>query len=246
MVEGADGLAGGFYPQVVCQVEGLDGIIKCGGAIVGSTGSVGQGVRVDSGLRSIIVDVGGEGSLLSVFTASVSLLATTVCAASLSLGRSVSACTTIEPALLLLLLLLGKLGVSQLALHSAKLVGLWALTTAASSAFLLERESGGLDDTFWLQILDLVGGCLAEDLCYDLHSRRELAEDNHCLHRGRKVEASVFEIGEVAEHLRNHGSRMGASRDGHREELAKLSIGGADTGCAKIIFEVVPDLLNSG
>jgi len=44
MVEGADGLAGGLHPQVVCQIEGFDGIIKCRGAIVGSTRSVGQGI----------------------------------------------------------------------------------------------------------------------------------------------------------------------------------------------------------
>jgi len=86
----------------------------------------------------------------------------------------------------LLLLLLGKLGVSRLALHSAKLVGLWALTTAASGTFLLEREHGGLDDSFWLQVLNLIGGHLAENLSYDLHSRRELAEDDHCLHGAGK------------------------------------------------------------
>ena len=91
-----------------------------------------QGVRVDSRLRSIIVDICSEGGLLSIFVASASLLATTTSAASLSLGRSVSARTAVGPALLLLLLL-GKLGVSRLALHSAKLVGLWALTTAAMS-----------------------------------------------------------------------------------------------------------------
>jgi len=100
MVEGVDGLAGGLHPQAVCQIEGLDGIIKCGGAKVGSTGGVGQGARVDGGLRSIIVDISSEGSLLGIFMVSVSLLATTTSAASLSLGRSVSARTTVGPALL--------------------------------------------------------------------------------------------------------------------------------------------------
>jgi len=120
MVEGADGLAGGLYPQAVRQVEGLNSIIECGRAIVGGTGGVGQGTRVDGGLRSIIVDVGSEGGLLSIFAASASLLATAACAASLSLGRSVSARTAVGPALLLLLLplgllllLLGELGVSR-------------------------------------------------------------------------------------------------------------------------------------
>jgi len=132
-------------------------------------------MRVDGGLRSIVVDISGEGSLLSVLTSSASLLAASASVASLSLGRSISAHTTVGPTFLLLLLLLGEFGDHQLALHSAKLVGLWALTTAVSSALLLEREHGGLDDTFWLQILDFVQGCLAEYLHYDLHSRRELA-----------------------------------------------------------------------
>jgi len=173
LVEGADGLAGGFYPQAVCQVEGLNSIIECGGAEVGSTGGVSQGVRVDSRLRSIIVDVSGKSGLLGSFASSTSFLATSASAASLSLGRSVSARTAVGPALLLLLL--GKLGVSWLALHSAKLVGLGALTTAASGAFLLKRERGSLHNTFRFEILDLVGGHLTENLSYDIHSRRELA-----------------------------------------------------------------------
>jgi len=37
---------------------------------------------------------------------------------------------------------------------------------------------------------------------------------------------------------------MGAGRDGHREELAKLSIGGTDTGGAETLLEVVPDLFD--
>jgi len=104
---------------MVCQVEGLNCVIESRGAVVGSTRSVGQGARVDGGLRSIVVDVGSKGSLLSIFTASTSLLAASASAASLSLGRSVSAHTVVGPTLLLLL---GKLGVSQLVLHSAKLM----------------------------------------------------------------------------------------------------------------------------
>jgi len=38
---------------------------------------------------------------------------------------------------------------------------------------------------------------------------------------------------------------MGASGDGSQEELAKLSIGRTDTGGAKTLLEVVPDLLDS-
>jgi len=244
VVEGVDGLAGGLYPQAVCQIKGLDGIIKCRGAVVGSTGSVGQGTRVNGGFRSIIVDISSKGGLLGIFAVSASLLATTVCAASLSLGRSISARTAIGPALLLLLLL-GKFGVSWLVLHSTKLIGLGALITTTGGTFLLKGEHGCLDDPFQLQILDLVGGRLAEYLHYNLHSRRELAEDNHGLHGGRKVEASVLEVCEVAQHLGYRRSGMGASGNGSREELAKLSIGGTDTGSTKALLEVVPDLLYS-
>ena len=197
---------------------------------------MGQGMRVNSRFGSIIVDIGGEGSLLHIFAVSASLLATMACVASLSLGRSISAHTAVGPALLLLLLLLGEFGVSRLVLYSAKLVGLRALTTTVSSTFLLEREHGSLDDTFWLQVLNLIWGHLAEYLCYYLHSRRELAEDNHCLHWGREVETSVFEIREVAQHLGYRRSRMGASRNGSRKELAQLSIGRTDTRGAETLF----------
>jgi len=154
--------------------------------------------------------------------------------ASLSLGRSVSARTAVGPTLLLLLL--GELWVSRLALHSAKLVGLWALTTAASSAFLLEREHGGLYYSFRLQILDLIWRCLTENLSYNLHGRRELTKNDHALHGGREIETSVFEVREVAEHLGNRRSGMGASGNGSREELAKLSVSRADTGGTKTLF----------
>ena len=51
MVEGADCLAGGLYPQTVCQIKGPDSIIVSEQAIVGGTGGVCQGTRVDSGHR---------------------------------------------------------------------------------------------------------------------------------------------------------------------------------------------------
>jgi len=102
----------------------------------------------------IIVDVGGKGGLLGSFAMSASLLATSASVVSLSLGGSISTCTAIGPALLLLLL--GKLRVSGLALYSAKLVGLWALTATTSGTFLLKREHGHLDDSLWLQVLDLI------------------------------------------------------------------------------------------
>jgi len=154
LVESVDGLAGGLYPQAVCQIEGLDSIIECRGAEVGSTRGVSQGTRVDCRLWFIIVDVSGKGGLLGVLVTSTSLLAAMAHAATLSLGRSISACTTVGPALLLLL---GKLGVSWLALHSVKLVGLWALTTTVGrGTFLLKREPGGLDDPIRFQGFDLI------------------------------------------------------------------------------------------
>jgi len=134
--------------------------------------------------------------------------------------------------------------VSWLALHSAKLIGLRALTTATSSTFLLKREHGGLHDTFRLQVLDLIQRHLTKNLSYNLHSGRELAKNDHCLHGGVKIKASIFEISEVAQHLRNCRSGMGASGDGGREELAKLSVSRTDTGGAETLLEVIPDLLN--
>ena len=104
---------------------------------------MGQGVWVNGGYRAIlIVDVGGKFSILGTLTMSARLLAAMAVAASLSLGRSISAATAVGPALLLLLplgllLLLGELWVRLLALHSAKLVGLWGLSAGATGGALL-------------------------------------------------------------------------------------------------------------
>jgi len=86
---------------------------------------------------------------------------------------------------------------------------------------------------------------LAENLSYDLHGRRELAKDDHRLHRGREIEASVFEISEVAQHLGYRRSGMGASGNGSQKELAKLSVSRTDTGGTETLLEVVPHLLYS-
>ena len=210
----------------VCQVKGLDGIIEGGGTIIGGTSGVGQGTRVNGGNWAIlIVDIGSKLSILGPFAMSMGLLTTMAAVTTLSLGRSISAATAVGPALLLLL---GKLGVHLLVLHSTKFVGLRGLAASTvGHALLLERESRRLDDTIGFQSLDFTGQGLTQNLCYDLHSRRELAENDHGLHIRRKLEASVFEVGEVAEHFRNGGSRMGASRDGRRQELTKFSIGRA-------------------
>ena len=122
---------------------------------------MGQGAWVNGGYRAIlIVDIGGKFSVLGALTTSARLLAAMAVVASLSLGRSVSTATAVGPALLLLLplgwlLLLGELWVHLLALHSAKLVGLWGPSTgAARGTLLLKRESCCFDDPIWLESLD--------------------------------------------------------------------------------------------
>ena len=210
-----DGLAGGLHPQAVHQVKSFDSIIKCGRAIVGRTSGMGQDTQVNSGDWAIlIVDIGGKLGILGTLTTSAHLLAAMAVVASLSLGRSISAATAIGPTLLL-----GELWVCLLALHSAKLIGLWGLTTGAMrGALLLKGEGSHFDDSIGLQGLDFAGQGLAEDLSYDLHSRRELAEDDHHLHVSRELEASVLEIRKVAQHFGYCGSRMRAGGDGHRKE----------------------------
>ena len=100
---------------------------------------MGQGVWVDRGYRAILImDVGGKLSILGTLTVSMCLLAATAVVASLSLGRSISAATAIGPALLLLLL--GKLWVCLLVLYSAKLVGLWGLTTGTARGAFCSKE----------------------------------------------------------------------------------------------------------
>ena len=80
------------------------------------------------------MDVGGELSILGMFAMSAGLLATMLVVMLMSLGRSVSAWTTIGPTLLLLL---GKLWVCLLVLYSAKLICLRGLAAAAMRGALL-------------------------------------------------------------------------------------------------------------
>jgi len=49
----------------------------------------------------------------------------------------------------------------------------------------------------------------------------------------------------VAKHFGDGQSRVRASGDGSRQELAKLSVGRTNTGGTKILLEVVPDFLDS-
>ena len=203
-----DGLAGGLYDQMVRQVKGLDCIVEGGGTVIGCAGGVGQGAGIDSWDQAVLVaDIGHEFGILGALTTSAHLSATTTVVAALSLGGSVSATTTIGPTLLLLLLLLGELGVHLLALYSAELVGLRGLSAAATRCALLFKGEGcRFYDAIGLQSFDLARQGLGENLSYDLHSRRELAEDDHCLHVSRELEAGVLEVGEVAKHLHDHGS----------------------------------------
>ena len=151
-----DGLAGGLHTQTVCQVKGLDGIVKGGGTIVGHASGVGQGVGVDSWDRAILVlDVGRKFGILGVLATSVHLPATMTVVATLSLGGSISATTAVGPALLLLL---GEFWVRLLALHSAKLVCLRGLAAAAARCTLLLKQEGHhIDDAIRFQRFDLAG-----------------------------------------------------------------------------------------
>ena len=77
----------------------------------------------------LILDIGREFGVLGALAMSTCLSAAAMVVVALSLSGSISTATAVGPALLLLL---GKLGVCLLVLYSAKLVGLWGLSTAAS------------------------------------------------------------------------------------------------------------------
>ena len=89
-VEGANHFARGLYTEPVCQIEGLNSIIKCGGAVVCTTGGVGESTGVNSRLRSIVVDIGGEGCIVGGLATSTSPFAATMVAVALSMGGSVA------------------------------------------------------------------------------------------------------------------------------------------------------------
>ena len=96
MVKGVNGLTGGLHTQLVCQIEGLNGIIEGGRAIVGGTRSTGQSAWVDGRYWAILVaDIGSEFSVLGPFATSMGLLATTSVVTLMSLGRSISARTAV-------------------------------------------------------------------------------------------------------------------------------------------------------
>ena len=66
------------------------------GAVIGSTGGVGESAWVDSRYGFIfIVDIGGEISILGPFMTSMGLFAATSMVTALSSGRSVSTATAI-------------------------------------------------------------------------------------------------------------------------------------------------------
>ena len=131
-------MAGGLYAKMVCQVKGLDHIVEGGRTIVGCASGVGQSMGVDSRDQAVLVsDIGCKLSILGTLTTSTHLPASATVVAALSLSRSVSAATTVGPALLLLwlgsLLLLGELQVRLFVLYSAKLICLRGLATAAAT-----------------------------------------------------------------------------------------------------------------
>ena len=98
---------------------------------MGTTGGVSESVGVDSRLRSIVVDIGGEGCIVGGLVTSVSPFAATMVAVALSMGGSVAAHTAMRSTLLLWLrslLLLSKLEVRSLVLDSTQLVSLGMIT----------------------------------------------------------------------------------------------------------------------
>ena len=137
---------------------------------MGTTGSVGESVGVNSRLRSIVVDIGGEGCVVGGLATSVSPFATTMVAVTLSMSGSVTAHTAMRSTLLLLrlrsLLLLSELGVCRLALDSAQFVslGVVAPCSARGCTFLLIGERGGLGDAIQLKVLDFVQRRLTKNL----------------------------------------------------------------------------------
>ena len=145
------------------------------------------------------------------------------------------------------LLLLSELGVRRLALDSAQLVSLGIVTpcSARGRTFLLIGERGGFGDAIRLKVFDFVRRRLTENLTYDLHSGRELAEDNHCLDGSGKVETGVFQICEVGLNLGDRGSGMLSGGNVGAKELRELSISIADRRRSEVLFEVVPHLFGS-
>ena len=88
-------------------------------------------------------------------------------------------------------------------------------------------------------------GVLTKNLSYNLHSGRELAEDNHSLDGSGKVETGVFEISEVGLNLCDRGSGMLSGGNSRVKELRKLSISIANGWRSEVLFEVVPHLFGS-
>ena len=115
-------------------------------------------------------------------------------------GGSVSTLTTTTLLLLRpggLLLLLGEFQISLLELHSAKLVCLVTVACGRALRVLFKGQSGCCDDFVGLESLDICWLGLVNELSYNLHRRRELCNQDHCLHGEQDLEACFLEIGEV-------------------------------------------------
>ena len=167
---------------------------------MGRTGSMSEGTRVDTGLRAVSVDEGCKLCSIGCFASSASLLPTISMFVTV-VGGSVSALTT--TALLLLrpgglLLLLGKLRIGLLALHSAKLVGLVAIACSQALRALFKGQGGRCNDLIGLQPFDVRWLGLVNELSYDLHRGRELRDQNHCLDGERDLEPGFLEVSKVS------------------------------------------------
>ena len=171
----ADRFRGGLDTNSAGQIDRPQREVECRWAIVGRTGSVGEGMRVNTRLRAVSVDEGCKLCSICCFASSVSLLSTMSMFVTV-VGGSISALTTMA------LLLLGKLWVSLLVLHSAKLVGLVTVACGRALRALFKGQSGRCNDLVGFEGLDIHRLGLVNELSYYLHRRRELCDQNHCLH----------------------------------------------------------------
>ena len=168
---------------------------------MGRTRSVGEGMRVDAGLRAVVgVDEGGKLCSVGCFASSTSLLTTTSMFVTL-VGGSISALTTTLVLLGpggLLLLLLGEFRISLLALHSAKLICLVTAACGRALRALFKCQSGHYNDFIGFESLDVRRLSLVDKLSYNLHGRRELGNQNHRLHGERNLEPGFLKVSKVS------------------------------------------------
>ena len=206
---------------MVGQIDRPQCEVECRWAIVGCTRSMGEGMRVDTGLRAVSVDEDGELCSVCCFALSMSLL-TTMSTFVTVVGGSVSTLTTTTLLLLrpgCLLLLLGEFGVSLLALHSTKLVRLVTVACGRVLRVLFEGQSGHCNNLIRFESFDVCQLSLVNELSYNLHRRREFRDQNHSLHGERDLKVCFLEIGEVGCNRLQGRSGMGVQWDSCGQEL---------------------------